>query len=78
MPSTVIRRFDYRPEREALDVEFVTGRRYRYRQVPPQVAEAFRAAFSKGRFFNARIRDHFAFDELEAADASDPWGGPGY
>lgn len=67
MPSTVIRRFSYSPEQEALDVEFVTGRRYRYRAVPPEVAEAFRSAFSKGRFFNARIRDHFAYDELEPA-----------
>ena len=50
MPSTVIRRFDYHPALSALDVEFVSGRRYRYAGVPVEVAEAFRAAFSKGRF----------------------------
>lgn len=65
MPSTVIRRFDYHAEQQALDVQFVTGRRYRYRAVPPEVVDAFRAAFSKGRFFNAHIRDHFTYDELE-------------
>jgi len=73
MPSTVIRRFDYRAEQQALDIEFVSGRRYRYRAVPAEVAEAFRAAFAKGRFFNARIRDRYACIELEPAFAEDPW-----
>ncbi len=68
MPSTVIRRFAYDPPSRALDVEFVSGRRYRYRAVPDEVAQAFRAAFSKGRFFNAHIRDHYAFDELNPSD----------
>ena len=65
MPSTVIRRFDYLPALRALDVEFVSGRHYRYTDVPAEVAEAFRAAFSKGRFFNTRIRDHYSCTELE-------------
>ena len=68
MPSTVIRRFDYDPRAATLDVEFVSGRRYRYRAVPEEVAQAFRAAFSKGRFFNAHIRDHYPFDELTPSD----------
>jgi len=29
------------------------------------VAHAFRSAFAKGRFFNSRIRDHFACEEIE-------------
>ena len=66
MPSTVIRRFDYLPALRALDVEFVSGRRYRYADVPAEVAEAFRGAFSKGRFFNTRIRDNFSCTELDA------------
>lgn len=74
MPSTVIRRFAYDPARRALDVEFVSGRRYRYRDVPEEVVERFRAAFSKGRFFNAHIRDIYAFDEAELEAAEDPWG----
>ena len=65
MPSTVIRRFHYSPEEQALDVVFTTGRVYRYREVPASVAESFRSAFSKGRFFNARIRDRYEFTELE-------------
>ena len=69
MPSTVIRRFDYSPERRELMVEFVTGRRYVYLDVPEQEAAALRAAFAKGRHFNARIRDRYRFREL-AADES--------
>lgn len=68
MPSTIIRAFDYRSESRELEVLFTTGRRYLYRDVPPQAAEAFRAAFSKGRHFNARIRNHYPYKELEPAD----------
>jgi len=64
MPSTVIRRFDYSPEREELVVEFVTGRRYVYSQVPQLEAQKLRAAFAKGVYFNKRIRDRFPYREL--------------
>lgn len=73
MPSTVIRHFDYDPRQQALDVEFVSGRRYRYAAVPEAVATAFREAFSKGRFFNARIRDHYRCDELTLEPVDDLW-----
>ena len=75
MPSTVVRRFDYHPAAHALDVEFVSGRRYRYGGVPEEVAKAFREAFSKGRFFNARIRDRYPCTELspEPEDWSEEW-----
>jgi len=65
MPSTIIRSFSYRPETRELDVLFTTGRRYVYREVPPAPATAFRAAFSKGRHFNARIRGHYPYEERE-------------
>jgi hypothetical protein len=64
MPSTVIRKFDYRPERGELEVLFTTGRRYLYHDVPPDAVERFRAAFSKGRHFNSRIRDHYSYTEI--------------
>ena len=47
---------------------FTTGRRYLYHDVPPEAAEAFRAAFSKGRHFNRRIRGRYRFTELAGAD----------
>lgn len=65
MPSTVIRNFRYDPDCRELTVHFVSGRRYVYLQVPAQTVAEFRAAFSKGTFFNTRIRDHFAYRELE-------------
>jgi len=73
MPSTVIRRFTYRPETRSLDVEFASGRRYRYFGVPEGVASQLRAASSKGRFFNAHIRGDYPFEQLEEHDA-DAWG----
>ncbi|RYE52721.1 MAG: KTSC domain-containing protein [Rhizobiaceae bacterium] len=61
MPSTVIRHFDYDEGQHRLDIEFVTGRRYSYHGVPAKLVAAFRAATSKGSFFNRRIRDRFSF-----------------
>ena len=68
MPSTIIRRFDYAPQSRELTVEFVTGRRYVYFDVPEQEAERFRAAFSKGGYFNRHIRSNYRFRELTGAD----------
>lgn len=67
MPSTVIRRFRYLPQEHQLEIVFVTGRRYRYLDVPEKTYAAMREAFSKGEFFNQHIRDHFAFVRLEDA-----------
>ena len=64
MPSTVIKRFDYRPGTRELEVLFVTGRRYLYANVPPEAVDAFRAAFSKGSHFNRHIRDKYPCREL--------------
>jgi hypothetical protein len=64
MPSSVIRRFVYDQSESRLWVEFTTGRKYVYSDVPADVAEAFRAAFAKGIYFNTRIRDRFPFREL--------------
>jgi hypothetical protein len=69
MPSTVIRRFDYRAEDRELLVTFTTGRRYLYSNVPPRAVEEFRAAFSKGQHFNANIRDRYPYRELESTEA---------
>lgn len=64
MPSTVIRRFAWRAAEQALDVEFVTGRVYRYHGVPEEVARAMRGSFSRGTFFNRAIRDHYRHERL--------------
>jgi lysyl-tRNA synthetase class 2 len=64
MPSTVVRTALYDPDRAVLDITFTTGRRYLYLDVPPDEAARFAAAFSKGRYFNAHIRDRYAFTEV--------------
>jgi len=68
MPSTVIRRFDYRREARELLIEFVSGRRYLYSNVPEDEAWAMRSAFSKGRHFNLQIRDRYPCRELAGSE----------
>lgn len=68
MPSSVISRFVYDHDARQLWVEFTTGRRYVYSDVPHEVADAFRLAFSKGIYFNSRIRDQFPYREVTRAE----------
>lgn len=74
MPSTVIKDFDYDRAARELEVLFTTGRRYIYRDVPQAVADELKTAFSKGRYFNAHIRDAYDYRECvaEGASASGP------
>lgn len=70
MPSSVIRAFRYRPDEAALEITFVSGRRYRYLDVPQQVYEDMRSSFSKGDYFNRHIRDRFAFKRIPPLEAA--------
>lgn len=67
MPSSVIRSFTYLPAERRLEIDFVSGRRYAYLDVPPDVVEAMRRSFAKGEFFNAHIRGHFRYARRVAA-----------
>ncbi|WP_440641239.1 KTSC domain-containing protein [Bradyrhizobium sp. PUT101] len=64
MPSSVIRFFRYAPDTRELKVTFVSGRLYVYEDVPPEVADAFRDARSKGTFFNHEIRDRYVYRDI--------------
>ena len=57
VPSSVIRSFSYSAKNSELSITFVSGRRYVYTDVPQDVFDAFKAATSKGSFFNLEIRD---------------------
>ena len=59
MPSSVIRRYWYDPAHHQMDVLFVSGRRYRYHDVPEEIYQSMKRAFSKGEFFNSQVRDRF-------------------
>lgn len=62
MPSTTIRNMHYNPSTRILSVWFVpTGDRYDYEEVEPETYAAFKAAFSKGRFFNEFVRDRYRY-----------------
>ena len=67
MPSTVIRRFEYDPPDRRLRVTFTSGVVYDYFEVPPELPEAWRAAFSKGTFFADHVRDRFDYRLVEKA-----------
>jgi hypothetical protein len=62
-PSSVIRFFRYDAPKRELLIGFQTGRKYVYHDVPEQIYLDMKAAFSKGEFFNAHIRDRFSFTE---------------
>ncbi len=61
MPSSVIRHYWYDPAHHEMDVVFVSGKRYRYHDVPEETYQSMKRAFSKGEFFNEHIRDRFDF-----------------
>lgn len=69
MPSTAIRTFIYDASAQRLLVTFVTGRKYIYEDVPPEVHAAFQAAPSRGRFFNTQIRDRYRYQEVKRSAA---------
>ena len=74
MPSAVIRRYAFRPVEQALDIEFTTGRVYRYHGVPEGLVQEMRCWMSKGAFFNRRIRDHFHHERLRGWPPDEPEG----
>lgn len=64
MPSSVIHDTHYDPHRHVLSIVFVSGRRYVYFGVSPDIAASFDRAQSRGVFFNRYIRDHYAYREI--------------
>jgi hypothetical protein len=62
VPSTAIEHFSYDEAASELRITFVGGTAaYTYYHVPKQIYAAFRAAASKGQFFNAWIKDRYDF-----------------
>lgn len=47
-----------------LEIHFDSGRIYQYYDVPDDIYEGMMAAESKGRYFNAHIRDQFPYQEI--------------
>ncbi len=65
MPSSVINYYRYDEKSHTLMITFVTGMVYHYKNVPEEIFKMFRAAGSKGRYFNQFIKDKFKFTKIE-------------
>lgn len=77
MPSTVIADTAYDPDTQTLSVWFrPSGRRYDYFEVPAAIYDALRRSPSKGRYFNAHIRDGYEFNQIEAKHSGRPAASP--
>ncbi|KQY77032.1 KTSC domain-containing protein [Ensifer sp. T173] len=79
MPSSLIDKFNYDPASKILSIWLLpSGNRYDYRDVPPEIAEQFKLAFAKGRFFNSSIRGKFKYTRDSVSTAvtrASPRGG---
>lgn len=63
--SSVIQSAGFKAGEQLLEIEFRgTGYVYQYRQVPVRVFRALMRASSKGRYYNACIKDKYAFKKL--------------
>ena len=62
--SSNIAAIRYDDEQLLLEVEFLNGSRYHYYEVPPQIAQAFDQAGSKGEFLAASIKGHYRYSRV--------------
>ncbi|SFI67284.1 KTSC domain-containing protein [Kaistella treverensis] len=63
MPSSVIKKYFYKPEQQILTIVYVSGAVYDYLDVPQEIFDDFRAAFSKGTFLNKKIKPNFKYEK---------------
>jgi hypothetical protein len=62
--SAVVAATTYNESARELEIRFVTGRTYRYLDVPPEVHEGLQSAPSRGAFFNTEIKDKYKFRDI--------------
>lgn len=62
--SSMMTQFDYDADDRELDITFIGGKTYRYLDVPADVYDGLLDADSKGEFFNAHVKDRFAYREV--------------
>jgi hypothetical protein len=62
--SSNIRKTEYDTESKKLVIEFNTGIRYEYDEVPHQLYTKFRLAESQGKFFFTEISKKFKYKKL--------------
>jgi hypothetical protein len=64
LDSSVLAKVDFAEETNVLEVEFRSGRIYRYYMVPAAVVDALLTATSAGQFFNAEVKDRYVCERV--------------
>lgn len=68
--SSQIAASGYDPATQVLAIQFKSGKSvYHYQQVPEDVAAAFDAAESKGKFLGSEIKGTFEFEKVDVSAA---------
>jgi hypothetical protein len=62
--SSTLSSASYSRDSRILEREFCSGTIYRYFDIPQEIHYALLAAESKGKFFNANIRNCFRYQEI--------------
>jgi len=62
--SSVMAFVKYDDDAGELDITFMSGKTYRYLNVPAEVYDGLLEAESKGEFFNENIKDDFVYCEV--------------
>ena len=65
MPSSVVAAMRYDAASRVLRIVYVSGNVYDYKDVPPEVYEAMKAASSKGTFLNREIKGRYGYEKVE-------------
>jgi hypothetical protein len=69
LESSLLAWVRYHPARRQLQVQFHSGERYLYLQVPPHCFHQLLEADSKGPYFNHHIRNHFPHQHLSPSSS---------
>ena len=64
MPSSVVAAFNYDAPHHTLNVVYVSGKKYAYKNVPEQVYLEMKEAFSKGTYLNQNIKGKYPFKKM--------------
>ncbi len=62
--SSNLKKTEYDTETKKMLVEFNTGAKYEYSEVPHQVYTQFRMSESQGKFFNSKISKIYKYKKL--------------
>lgn len=65
MPCSVVDNFHYDSETLSLIVKYVSGIVYRYKNVSENVYKEMKAAVSKGKYLNCKIKPNYDYEKVE-------------